>query len=186
MSRLRVFADQDAAQARLETTDFVTIRDTLASVGVGFERWQAAAPIQPGAPAEQVIAAYRADIDRLIASDGYQSVDVISLAPDHPDRAMLREKFLNEHTHAEDEVRFFVAGSGLFDLHIQDQVYELLCMAGDLIRVPAGTRHWFDMGPEPSFVAIRLFNNPAGWVANFTGDGIAGSFPRHEPLVAAQ
>jgi 1,2-dihydroxy-3-keto-5-methylthiopentene dioxygenase len=29
-------------------------------------------------------------------------------------------------------------------------------------------------------VAIRLFNNPEGWVANFTGEDIAGRFPRLE------
>jgi 1,2-dihydroxy-3-keto-5-methylthiopentene dioxygenase len=34
------------------------------------------------------------------------------------------------------------------------------------------------MGPDPSFTAIRLFNNPEGWVANFTGDAIAANFPR--------
>jgi 1,2-dihydroxy-3-keto-5-methylthiopentene dioxygenase len=125
-----------------------------------------------------VINAYRADIDRLMAEGGYQTVDVVSLNPDHPDRAALRQKFLNEHTHSEDEVRFFVGGSGLFTLHPSDKVYEVLCEAGDLISVPANTRHWFDMSEQPYFIAIRLFNNPAGWVANFTGTDIAQRFPR--------
>ena len=109
---------------------------------------------------------------------GYQAVDVVSLNPDHPERAVLRQKFLEEHTHAEDEVRFFVAGQGLFTLHIKDKVYEVLCQQGDLISVPANTRHWFDMSERPYFIAIRLFTNPAGWVANFTGDKIAQRFPR--------
>jgi 1,2-dihydroxy-3-keto-5-methylthiopentene dioxygenase len=52
-----------------------------------------------------------------------------------------------------------------------------LCERGDLISVPAGTRHWFDMGPAPRFTAIRLFTTPAGWVANFTGEPIARGFP---------
>jgi len=116
---------------------------------------------------------------------GYQSVDVISLAPDHPDRAMLRQKFLSEHTHSEDEVRFFVAGSGLFTLHIDDKIYEVKCESGDLIGVPDNTRHWFDMGPEPNFIAIRLFTNVEGWVANFTGSDIAQKFPRYESGQAA-
>ncbi len=73
---------------------------------------------------ETVIAAYRRDIDRLMQTEGYQAVDVISLNADHPDKATLRQKFLNEHTHSEDEVRFFVAGRGLFTLHIDDRVYE--------------------------------------------------------------
>ncbi len=57
----------------------------------------------------------------------------------------------------------------------------MLCEEGDLISVPAGTRHWFDMGPNPRFTAIRLFTNADGWIANFTGDTIADRFPRHEP-----
>jgi 1,2-dihydroxy-3-keto-5-methylthiopentene dioxygenase len=148
---------------------------------VRFEQWEANAPIAPGASQEDVIAAYRGDIDRLMREEGYQSVDVISLAPDHPDRAALRQKFLSEHTHSEDEVRFFVAGSGQFTLHIDGHVYDVLCEAGDLIGVPDGTPHWFDMSESPSFVAIRLFTNKEGWVANFTGTDIAGRFPRMEP-----
>lgn len=162
-------------------SEHADIARELAAAGVRFERWQASQPIRPGDAPEAVIAAYRGDIDRLMREEGYQAVDVISLDPDHPDKAALRAKFLNEHTHAEDEVRFFVAGRGLFTLHVGDSVYEVLCEAGDLIGVPDGTRHWFDMSEQPSFVAIRLFTNSAGWVANFTGDDIAQRFPRLAP-----
>jgi 1,2-dihydroxy-3-keto-5-methylthiopentene dioxygenase len=102
------------------------------------------------------------------------------MTPDHPERATLRSRFLAEHHHGEDEVRFFVEGEGLFTLRDNDQVHSVLCQTGDLIAVPAGRRHWFDMGPSPYFTAIRLFVDPAGWVANFTGDRIADRFPRHE------
>jgi len=179
MSRLRVFADRDPDTVIFETADGAAIAERLAARGIRFERWQAGQPIAPGASQDQVIAAYRSDIDQLMAQDGYVTVDVVSLNADHPQKAELRKKFLDEHTHAEDEVRFFVAGSGLFTLHLGDQVYEVLCEQGDLIRVPAGTTHWFDMGPNPHFVAIRLFNNPAGWVANFTGSDYAQRFPRY-------
>jgi 1,2-dihydroxy-3-keto-5-methylthiopentene dioxygenase len=178
MSRLRIFAEGHPDQPSLETSEHARIAAELGKVGVRFERWEAAADIQPGAAPEAVIAAYRQDIDRLMSSEGYQAVDVISLDPDHPDKAQLRQKFLNEHTHAEDEVRFFVAGRGLFTLHIEDNVYEVLCVQGDLIGVPDGTRHWFDMSDQPHFVAIRLFTNKEGWVANFTGSDIAAQFPR--------
>ncbi len=150
-------------------TRHADITRELAAVGVRFEQWEATAnPVQPGASQDDVIAAYRADIERLQREQGYQAVDVISLKPDHPDRAMLRAKFLNEHTHSEDEVRFFVAGRGQFTLHIGEKIYETLCMQGDLIGVPDGTRHWFDMSEEPYFIAIRLFTNKEGWVANFS------------------
>ena len=180
MSRLRIFNDTDPGQPRFTSSDGQAIATELAKIGVTFERWQANAPIEPGATPEQVMDAYRTDIDRLVAERGFRSVDVVSIAPDHPDRAAIRSKFLDEHFHKEDEVRFFVAGSGLFTLHVGDKVYEVECMKDDLIAVPDATPHWFDMGEEPSFVAIRFFTEPDGWVGHFTGTDIAQKFPRHE------
>jgi len=178
MSRLCIY-DENRGDAPLSVhTEHSDIARELGAVGVRFEQWEATKPVFPGASQDEVIAAYRSDIDRLMNEKGYQAVDVISLTPDNPDRATFRQKFLNEHTHSEDEVRFFVAGSGLFTLHLGKEVCEVLCEQGDLIAVPDGTRHWFDMGPNPHFIAIRLFGNPAGWVANFTGDQIAMTFPR--------
>lgn len=181
MSRLRIYDDSKPDTALSEHHDHSSIARELRAAGVRFEQWQASQPIAPGASQDEVIAAYRGDIDRLMASEGYQSVDVISLKPDHPDREALRRKFLDEHTHSEDEVRFFVAGAGQFTLHLQGKVYEVLCEQGDLIGVPDGTPHWFDMSESPYFVAIRLFTNKEGWVANFTGADIAGRFPRMAP-----
>ena len=181
MSQLRIFAEHDGDAVIEIHTSHASIADALRGVGVRFEQWEAAKPIVAGASQDEVIAAYKNDIDRLMREEGYQTVDVVSLTADHPDRAALRQKFLSEHTHAEDEVRFFVAGSGQFTLHINGRVYDILCEQGDLIGVPDGTRHWFDMSEEPNFVAIRLFNNPSGWVAEFTGDEIANRFPRMLP-----
>ncbi|WP_439888237.1 1,2-dihydroxy-3-keto-5-methylthiopentene dioxygenase [Pseudomonas sp. MBLB4123] len=180
MSSLSVYHESSPEQPNKVLTHLEDIASTLAEVGVRFERWQAVAPIAPGASQDEVIAAYRPQIDRLMSERGYVTVDVVSLSDDHPQKAELRAKFLDEHRHAEDEVRFFVAGRGLFTLHIDDHVYAVLCEKNDLISVPAGTRHWFDMGEHPHFVAIRLFNNPEGWVAQFTGEDIASRFPRLE------
>ncbi|MEI9926599.1 MAG: cupin domain-containing protein [Sphingomonas sp.] len=148
-----------------------------------FEQWPARAIPGDAGPAA-VLDAFAPEVERLKAEHGYQSVDVIRMTPDHPEKAALRQKFLSEHRHSEDEVRFFVEGEGLFTLRDDDRVHAVLCTAGDLISVPAGMRHWFDMGPSPSFTAIRLFINPDGWIANFTGDPIADRFPRHEPVAA--
>ena len=177
MSWLSVYHESTPELPQKVLTHAEDIAATLAEVGVRFERWQASAPIAPGASQEEVIAAYRHEIDKLMTEQGYVTVDVVSLDRKHPQKAELRAKFLDEHTHGEDEVRFFVAGCGLFTLHIGDHVYAVRCEKNDLISVPAGTKHWFDMGEEPHFVAIRLFNNPEGWVAQFTGDPIAKSFP---------
>lgn len=180
MSRLRIFSDSDPGAPLFVSEEEAAMANRLGQIGVGFTRWEASQPIEPGAAQEEVLAAYRAEIDRLVAENGYQSIDVVSVAPDHPNRAAMREKFLAEHYHEEDEVRFFVAGSGLFTLHVGDRVYEVLCEKGDLLRVPDRTTHWFDMGPEPSFVAIRFFSRPDGWVGHFTGSDIAQRFPRYE------
>jgi 1,2-dihydroxy-3-keto-5-methylthiopentene dioxygenase len=124
-----------------------------------------------------ILAAYADPIARLSAARGYRSADVIRLQPDHPERDAMRARFLAEHVHDEDEVRFFVEGSGMFYIHAGGQVHALLCTAGDLIALPMGTRHWFDMGEHPRFTAIRLFTRPDGWVARFTGDPIADAVP---------
>ena len=185
MSRLRIYDENHPHAALNEWHEHPAIASELRKIGVRFEQWEASQCIAPGASEESVIAAYHADIERLKAEHGYQAVDVISLAPDHPDRDTLRQKFLNEHVHSEDEVRFFVAGSGQFTLHVDSKVYDVLCEKGDLIGVPGGTRHWFDMSESPCFVAIRLFTNKEGWVAQFTGDAIAQQFPRMPPASIA-
>ncbi|XEG74886.1 acireductone dioxygenase [Pseudomonas sp. abacavir_1] len=177
MSSLTVYHEFAPEQPLKLLTHAEDIAATLAELGVRFERWQAGAPIAPGASPDEVLAAYAAEIQRLKDEQGYVTVDVVSLSADHPQKDELRAKFLDEHRHGEDEVRFFVAGRGLFTLHVEDHVYAVLCEKNDLISVPAGTRHWFDMGERPHFVAIRLFNNPEGWVAKFTGDEIARRFP---------
>ena len=180
MSRLRIFAENDPSNPRLSTSDHAEMAVELKKIGVAFEQWQANAPVAPGDAPETIMDAYRADIDRLIAQHGFKTVDVVSIAPDNPQRETIRTKFLDEHFHKEDEVRFFVAGSGLFTLHVGEQVYEIKCEQGDLIAVPDSTKHWFDMGPEPSFVAIRFITEPDGWVGHFTGTDIAQRFPRYE------
>ncbi|WP_029622775.1 1,2-dihydroxy-3-keto-5-methylthiopentene dioxygenase [Sphingomonas elodea] len=182
MSQLRIFAETGSTPL-LDTREPMTIAAELAAQGVRFERWPAR-PIAADADQEAVLAAFAPEVERLKAEKGYRSVDVIRMVPDHPEKDLLRAKFLSEHRHAEDEVRFFVEGEGLFTLHLNDRVYAVLCEAGDLISVPAGTPHWFDMGPAPRFTAIRLFTNADGWIAQFTGDAIAERFPRHEPVAA--
>lgn len=180
MSSLTIYAETEPNSPILHSSEFVTIKNELDQVGIRFERWLSSKSLAADASNEKILAAYKSEIDKLIAEHGYQSYDVVSMNPDHPQKTEFRNKFLAEHRHSEDEVRFFVRGQGLFVLHINDKVYAMLCQKDDLISVPANTRHWFDMGPNPVFTAIRLFNNPDGWVANFTGDDIASHFPTLE------
>jgi len=181
MTTLYVYPDTDPGQVT-RIVDDAEIAARLADAGIAFERWDASRVLPTGADQETILAAYAEDVARLKRERGFTTADVVRLSQDHPQRAEFREKFLDEHTHSEDEVRFFVEGSGLFCLHIGDQVLGLHAEAGDLIAVPAGTRHWFDMGPAPFFAAIRLFTNTDGWVAQFTGDAIARRFPMLDQL----
>lgn len=163
--------------------DFVDIERELAAIGVKFERWTANSELTSDDDQATIIAAYQESIDKLKALYGFQSVDVINLSPDNPQKAEFRQKFLAEHTHDDFEVRFFIDGRGLFYLHVDGKVYATLCEQGDLISVPDNTTHWFDMGENPSFKVIRLFTTPEGWVAKFTGSDIATRMPSFDEFI---
>jgi len=176
MSELMVYSEQ--AVLEQQTREPAAIAAILQRIGVRFEQWQPDAPVKAGDTQEAIIAAYRQDVDRIVAEGGFITVDVISVNSANPNKAALREKFLSEHIHTEDEVRFFVSGCGLFYLHVADRVYSILCEKGDLLSVPAHTPHWFDLGAEPDLAAIRFFNHPDGWIAQYTGNAIAEQFPK--------
>ena len=181
MSTLNIYTENAREIERL--TGHGEIAARLQEIGVAFERWEASRPLTASATEEEVLAAYAAQVERLNAAYGFESVDVVSLRPDNPQREAMRAKFLDEHTHDDFEIRFFVEGRGVFYLHVGDKVYATLCEQGDLISVPAGTRHWFDMGVAPDFKCIRFFTTPEGWVGDFTGSDIARRFPSFDALV---
>ena len=184
MTTLSIYPDDNSAECET-LTDFETIAGRLMDVGVQLERWEAGQPLSAEADQDEVLAAYKEDIERLNRQYGFQSVDVISLHPDNPKKAEMRQKFIDEHTHDDFEVRFFVEGQGLFYLHIDGKVYATLCTKGDLISVPANTTHWFDMGTSPDFKCIRFFTTPEGWVGNFTGSDISKQFPDFDSFVGS-
>lgn len=189
MSELRIYDETRPQEPERVLSRFEDIEAALSAIGVGFERWEASRQLDAQASQDEVIEAYRESIDRLMKQFGFQSVDVISLTADHPQKQAMREKFLSEHTHDDFETRFFVEGEGLFNIRKDGKVYATLCTRGDLLNLPANTTHWFDLGPEPNLKAIRLFTTPEGWVATFTGDKIAERFPKleapHYPLAQA-
>lgn len=181
MSCLRIYNQKDPDSPEIVTRDAVEIARLLDEQGIRFEQWPTR-DLLSDADQQTVLDTYAPELARLKAECGFQSADVVGLTADNPNREAARNKFLDEHTHSEDEVRFFVRGQGLFYLHFGEQVYAILCEKNDLISVPDGTRHWFDMGPAPEFTCIRLFSNPNGWVASFTGEDIASRLPRYEKI----
>lgn len=177
MSTLRIFDEASPDTPMLNTSDPVAMATELNAIGVRFERWDSPVTLETNAGPEAVLDAYRPFLDRLMGETGAGSADVIRMTPDHPQVAALREKFLSEHIHTEDEVRFFVRGSGHFIMHVGGRVYDAFCTQGDLISVPANTPHWFDAGTAPDFTALRIFTDTSGWVAHYTGDAISARFP---------
>ncbi|PPK63153.1 cupin [Actinokineospora auranticolor] len=187
MTLLRIMSDTDRSSVSLSTTDVAVIAAELAPFGVRLDRWPTTDLADTDGPAE-VLAAYAADVDALRGE--FPIVDVIRMVPRDDDPEWTRQavaarcRFLDEHTHDEDEVRFFVDGVGCFYLHLDDKVYAVVCERGDLVSVPAGTAHWFDMGERPDFCAIRFFQEEDGWVAGFTGSTVASRMPTLDELRA--
>ena len=188
MTLLTVWNETDETTPTLQTRDAAVIADTLTPLGVRFSRWElkelSANPTQ-----DEVLAAYRTEIDAVNAAQGYTLVDVVSITPsDDPAYAELaavsRQKFLSEHQHDDDEDRFFARGSGVFYLRVNGFVHAVFCEAGDLISVPENTTHWFDMGTRPDYVSVRFFHDDDGWVGNFTGSTIATKFATYDELAA--
>lgn len=163
----------------LTLTDPAEIAARLATIGIDYERWSASRPIADDATADEILAVYAPDIERLKASGGYVTADVVALSPETPGLDELLAKFRPEHAHDEDEVRFVIAGRGVFHIRpVDGPVTAVEVEAGDLLRVPAGTLHWFDLCVERRIRAIRLFKDAAGWVPRYTGSGAdAGYLP---------
>ncbi|WP_280495197.1 1,2-dihydroxy-3-keto-5-methylthiopentene dioxygenase [Nocardia farcinica] len=190
MTLLQVMAADDAARVRLRTTEEAAVAAELAAHGITFDRW----PVLDDAAAlssDDLLAHYADRIAALNADGRYRHIDVARIHPDDADpqwpqtARAARTKLLDEHRHAEDEVRFFAAGRGCFYLHLGAEVLAVVCEGGDLMSVPAGTLHWFDMGERPDFIAVRFFEEADGWVGDFTGDRISAGFPTLDDLLTA-
>jgi 1,2-dihydroxy-3-keto-5-methylthiopentene dioxygenase len=180
MTTLTLYDDTAPWREGTTLSDHDAIAATLAPIGVTLESWEAGVELGDDPQDEEILRAYEADIERLKQAGGYKTADVLRVTPDHPQRDALRQKFLSEHIHDDDEVRFFVEGAGLFYIRSGGKVYALECTRGDLILLPAGTTHWFDTGERPNFTVIRIFTTPEGWVARYTGDTIAENIPLYE------
>ena len=175
MTLLKIF--DEAANLISESEDLEFIQNSLGSSGVSIERWDSP-PVEDFSDAE-VLKFYENKIEKIKNNYGFKAVDLMSVNPElahREDFPAMRNKFLKEHTHADDEVRYFISGSGLFTIHHLDRVYSILCSAGDFIRVPANTWHWFDMGLTPQFKCLRFFSDESGWIPCYHEESISHRF----------
>jgi len=180
VTELTIYETADQIRRLNVTSTPRDIAVALRDIGVSYEVW--GVRDTPAAETEDaaILASYHREIEQLKADGGYQVADIVRLKKGTPNPQPLRAKFLSEHIHTEDEVRLFTEGAGAFYLRGDKAVFRMVCGPGDLLSVPASMRHWFDMGRDPHFTAVRLFTNPEGWVAQFTGDDIATRIPEYE------
>lgn len=158
-------------------TDSKAITEYLAGCGIDYEKWLPAHSVAVDASAEQILKAYSEGIDKLKARGGYVTADVIDVSPETPGLEEMLAKFNREHWHDEDEVRFIISGHGLFHIHSKaGPVIAIEVEAGDLIRVPRGTWHWFNLCADRRIRAIRLFQDMAGWTPLYTDSGVDENF----------
>lgn len=157
--------------------DTKAITDYLAGCGIEYERWTAEYPVPADAPADEILRAYAREIEELKARGGYVTADVIDVNPDTPGLGAMLAKFNREHWHDENEVRFIVAGHGLFHIHAKNgTVVAIEVEPGDLLSVPRGTWHWFDLCSDRLIRAIRLFQDMSGWTPYYTESRVEKDF----------
>lgn len=158
-------------------TDERTIGTYLAERGIEYERLGSLAAVPADAPADAVLAAHAEKIEALKARGGYVVADIIDVTAETPGLDAMLKRFSSEHWHDEDEVRLIVEGRGIFHIHpTNGPVFALEVEAGDLIRVPRGTHHWFDLCGDRRIRAIRLFQDKAGWTPHYTESGVDTQF----------
>jgi 1,2-dihydroxy-3-keto-5-methylthiopentene dioxygenase len=154
-------------------TDETEVTRYLAGLGIDYERWPDRQRVRDEATPEEVLAAYAPEIEQLKARGGYVTADVIDVTAQTPNLEAMLDKFRTEHWHDEDEVRYIVRGRGLFHVHPREErpVIAIEVESGDLIRVPRGTWHWFDLCGDRDIRAIRLFQDKSGWTPHYTNSG---------------
>lgn len=151
-----------------EITDVEEMRDFLKPFGIWYERWDVEGRIGPDATNEEILEAYQPEIERLKEACGFVTADVINVSPDTPGLDEMLAKFDKEHTHSEDEVRFTVKGQGVFHINPENgPVFSITVESGDLVNVPNGTRHWFNLCDSRTIRCIRLFEDVSGWTPHY-------------------
>lgn len=167
MARIRV---QDENR---EITDPQEIREFLKPFSISYEKWDVEGRVGPEATNEEILDAYAPEIERLKEQGGFVTADVINVTPETPGLEDMLAKFNKEHTHSEDEVRFTIKGSGLFHIHPDNApVFAIQVESGDLISVPTGTQHWFDLCDDRTIRCIRLFEDTSGWTPHYVDNPV--------------
>jgi 1,2-dihydroxy-3-keto-5-methylthiopentene dioxygenase len=168
-------------------TKSMEIDRLLSPLGVKLQRWEVGEDPQlkilldrsqlTDAEKEQVLVGLDRYFQILQQSAGYQARDLIVLHPGTPNLNELLAKFDRPHCHADDEVRYIVAGEGVFGFVMPDgSQLELTIHPEEYINVPAGTEHWFHLTPSATIKAVRYFTTTEGWIPEYTQTTVKSTF----------
>ena len=167
----------DVPKKSIRVTDANEISEYLGHIGIEFAQWKNLRSVSDNATDEEILDGYSGEIETLKAQGGYVTADVINVVPTTPGLDEMLAKFSREHWHDEDEVRFIVKGRGLFHIAPEDRdVVSIEMEPGDMIRVPRGTKHWFNLCGDRTVRAIRLFQDASGWTPHYTDSGVDAGY----------
>ena len=187
MSQLAQFSQFNLQMPFQVSDDFETLVNRLAEDGIHFENIPLVSVIpKSNLNHSELLELYDEQVERIKIRGGYQCADIASIRSGDAFSVSIRDRYLSEHCHEEDEVRFFIEGSVLVYIHINERIHIVQCGMGDFIVIPAGVKHWLDIGPNPAFTSIRWYNNKTSLDNNYTGSYVAESTPRWETIYDEQ
>lgn len=161
-------------------TEVDEIRSFLEPFGIWYENWPVQERLAADASNEDILEEFAPEIESLKKRGGFLTADVINVNSETPNLDAMLAKFDKEHTHTEDEVRFTVAGRGLFHINPENgPVFAVEVESGDLINVPEGTKHWFNLCEDKAIRCIRLFEDASGWSPHYIDEGVHS---KYQPL----
>jgi 1,2-dihydroxy-3-keto-5-methylthiopentene dioxygenase len=174
MATLKIYKDQKLTK---QSKDQSLIQSLLKEINIHFENWEISENLDKDSSTDEIASNFKDKIEKVLKENNFSSFDIVNIKPELEGLDELKKKFIPEHTHDDNEVRFFIDGEGLFCINQDEAIYQLLCTKGDYISVPAHTKHWFDMGSKASFKCIRFFENKEGWIAKYTDSKISQQYP---------
>ena len=168
MARIRI---QDENR---EITDTQEIREFLKPFGIWYEKWDVEGRIGPEATNEEILAAYAPEIERLNKAGGFVTADVINVSPATPEsRRDAREVHQGAHAQrGRSAVHGARAAACSTFIPKNGPVFAIQVESGDLINVPCGTQHWFDLCNDDTIRCIRLFQDQSGWTPHYVENSV--------------
>jgi 1,2-dihydroxy-3-keto-5-methylthiopentene dioxygenase len=169
MAQIRIRNTNERIENENQVLEFLTKQNVL------YEHWDAAKLPEhlthkfslTDEDKNTILSTYDTEIHEIAERRGYKVWDIVALSEATPNLPEILKKFEQVHIHTEDEVRAITAGRGIFIIKGDKDTgyFDVELSVGDVISVPEGQAHFFTLMDNKAIVAVRLFIEPAGWVA---------------------